>query len=87
MTEWTITAKTIYCEAVDDEVTLLVNRDGTANCTSYDKYGSPDRSTAGLLKNKGRQAGRKLACTGPECRCLIEYREELLGERDMAGKK
>jgi len=87
MAEWTITAKTIYCDAVEDEVTLLVNGDGTWNCTSYDKYGSPDKATARLLKNRGRQSGRKLACTGPECHRLIAYRDELLDERDMAGKK
>jgi hypothetical protein len=40
MVDWEITATTIYCKAVDDEVTLLVSADGTCRCTGRQKYAS-----------------------------------------------
>ena len=35
MVDWQVTATTIYCDAVDDDVTLLVYKDGSAKCTGY----------------------------------------------------
>jgi hypothetical protein len=32
MVDWQITAATIYCDDVDDEVTVIVNRDGSVRC-------------------------------------------------------
>ena len=38
MVDWELTAKTVYCESTDDEVTLLVSADGTYRCTGCEKY-------------------------------------------------
>jgi hypothetical protein len=37
MVDWQITAKTIYCEAVKEEVTIIIKKDWSANCTGSDK--------------------------------------------------
>jgi hypothetical protein len=85
MADWVITATTIYCDAIDDEVTLLINRDGTSKCTGYNKYGKPDRATARAIKVKGKQLGKQLACEGLECYRVTQYRDKLLTEE--AGAK
>ena len=40
MPEWEITATTVRCDTVDDEVTILVNRDATATCTGHARRGA-----------------------------------------------
>ena len=87
MPDWMMTATTIYCEAVDDEVTLIVNGDGTARCTAYNKYGRPSRETARLVRARGKRLGRQLACVGPECARLLQYRDRLLAESGEKGAK
>jgi len=37
MVDWQITAATFRCETVNEEITLLVNKDWTVKCTSYMK--------------------------------------------------
>ena len=58
MVDWQVTAKTIYCDNVDDEVTILVYKDWSANCNGFDKYhpeSSPTKETKKLLKGKSQQ--------------------------------
>ena len=74
MVDWQVTATTIYCDAVADEVTVLVYRDGQATCTGYAKYGD----AAPEAKNKNR-------CSGFECHRVSQYREKLFGEADEKG--
>ncbi len=85
MVNWQVTATTIYCDAVDDEVTLLVYKDGSAKCTAYTKYGKPDKGTLNLLKKKSNQLKRHLECEGPECRWVIQYRDKLFAEEAKKG--
>jgi len=80
MTDWQITATTIFCEAVDDEVTVMVHRDGTVKCTGCRKYAAPSAETARLLREKGRKLHRELACAGTGCALVTAYREKLLAE-------
>jgi len=80
MVNWQITATTIYCDAVDDEVTLLVHKDWTTECIGFKKYGKPSGETSRLLKRKGKQLKRRLECEGPECSRVIRYKEKLLAE-------
>ncbi len=84
MTDWQTTATTIYCEAVDDEVTFIVKRDWAARCVSYNRYGVPDKDTGRLLKAKETTTGRKLACEGPECHRLRVYLGKL--QKEESGK-
>lgn len=80
MADWQVTAATIYCDDVDDEVTVIVQRDGLARCVGFARYGEPDKNTAELLKQKSRRLDRQLKCTGPECHRVVQYRERLFAE-------
>jgi hypothetical protein len=81
MADWQITATTIYCDAVDDEVTLIVHHDGTVACTGHQKYFQPDKRTAKEVRRKNRLSGKILACEGLECSRVVKYRNSLLGEK------
>jgi len=85
MVHWQVTATTIYCDAVDDEVTLLVGKDWSAKCTGYQKYGEPSKEMLNLLKRKSKQLKRRLECAGPECSRVTQYKEKLLTEETDKG--
>ena len=81
MIDWQVTATTIYCDAVDDEVTLLVYKDGSTQCTGYARYGQSDKEARKLLHKRSKQLKRKLECEGPECYRVIQYRDKLFSEK------
>jgi hypothetical protein len=80
MVEWELTATTVYCDAVDDEVTLLISADGTCRCTGHDKYGRPGKELVRSMKQRGRRLGRTLGCPADVCAVIQRYRREMLGE-------
>jgi hypothetical protein len=87
MTNWMITATTIYCDSVEDEVTLMVKSDGTVQCTGYNRYSKPTRETTRLMKIKSKQADKKLVCEGLECSRVTQYRDRLMaGEGEGTGR-
>jgi len=77
---WSVTATTIYCDAVDDEVTVLVYKDGSVKCTGFRKYTQPSQTTARQIKAKSRRTKRTLACEGELCARVIQYRDKLFAE-------
>jgi hypothetical protein len=79
MVDWQVTATTIYCDAVDDEVTIIVYKDWSTRCTGYGKYvENLDKETAKMLKRKAKGLGRNLRCEGPlDCRASV-YRDSLV---------
>jgi hypothetical protein len=81
---WSVTATTIYCEAVDDEVTLLVYKNGTSQCASSKKYINPDKTTARKLKEKNKKLGCELRCEGESCSRHRQYRDKLFAEEGPA---
>ncbi len=85
MVNWQVTGTTIYCDDVDDEVTILVYKDWSVKCTGYKEYGKPSKDTTNLLKKKSRQLKRRLECAGPECHRAIQYKEKLLSEEAKKG--
>ena len=80
MVGWQVTAKTIYCDAVDDEVTLLIYKDGKAHCTGCKKYDDPSAITAGIIKRKTRRLKRPIKCEGEGCFRFTQYKEKILRE-------
>ena len=46
MVNWQITAKTIYCESAAEEVTIIIKKDWSVQCTGYRKIqeGAPKRT-------------------------------------------
>ena len=80
MADWILTATTIYCDAIDDEVTLIIDKDGMLKCTGYTKYGKPDKEAARSVKAKSKRLGKQLRCEGLECHRAIQYRNKLSAE-------
>jgi hypothetical protein len=82
--DWQVTATTIYCDAVDDDVTIMVYKDWTTRCTGYEKYsGNLNQETAKMLKKKAKRLGRNLRCEGPLDCGATDYRDKLAA-RDKA---
>jgi hypothetical protein len=77
---WQVTATTLHCDAVHDEVTLLVYKDGSVKCTGYAKYGGSDEAGIGPSTRKGGLSKQLRECEGPLCHRMIEYRERLFSE-------
>ncbi len=85
MVDWQITATTIYCDAVDDDVTLIVDKDWNVVCTGFKKYSEKlDKATAKTLKQKSRQLGKILSCEGPFDFRVTNYRDKLKSQ-EKAG--
>jgi len=84
--DWQVTATSIYCDAVDDDVTIMVYKDWSIKCTGYKKYGENIKggATKGLKRRKW--LGRKLKCEGLECSRVIGYKEKLFAEEEAKAK-
>jgi hypothetical protein len=82
MGDWQVTATTIYCDAVDDDVTIIVYPDWTTRCTGFFKY-SAESGNPKLLSNKSKESKRLLKCEGPLDHRVTGYRDKL--EKEEAG--
>jgi hypothetical protein len=80
MVNWQVTATTIYCDAVDEEVTVMVYGDMSVKCTGYAKFGQPVAQMLDVLKKKSRQLNRSLGCEGQECHRVIQYKKKLMAK-------
>jgi hypothetical protein len=79
MVDWQVTATTIYCDAVDDEVTIMVYKDWSAKCTGVRKYSESREEQLNLVK-KSLRLRRALECEGVQCTRIIEYKQKLRDE-------
>jgi hypothetical protein len=82
MINWQITAKTIFCEAVDDEVTVLVNKDGSVRCTGCRKYEQPNDITRALVREKKRRLKRSVKCEGEGCARVTGYKNQIMADNE-----
>ncbi|MBN1191509.1 MAG: hypothetical protein JXA46_17265 [Dehalococcoidales bacterium] len=80
MSDWKITAKTIFCNAVDDEVTLLLHRNGDIHCTGFKKYNEPNEITLALIKSKTSLSKKPIKCEGEGCPRVVGYKEQIIAE-------
>jgi hypothetical protein len=80
MSNWQTTAKTIFCDAVDDEVTVMIYKDNSARCTGCKKYTEPNDITRKLVSNKNQQHKRALKCEGEGCPRVTGYKASILAE-------
>lgn len=78
MVNWQITATTVRCDAVDDEVTLLVYKDWTVKCTGYNKYKRDANNEGRGIKASPR---RGTGCAGTQCPLAVQYRQKLQAEQ------
>jgi hypothetical protein len=82
--DWQLTATTIKCDAVDDEITIMVYPDGSVKCASYPKYDSTNKKSLADMEKKAKKMGLTLKCEGPLCRRITDYRDKLMAEEDNA---
>ena len=79
--EWQLIATSIYCDAIDDDVTIIVNKDWTTRCTGYKQYvENITKEVALMLKKKSKKLGRELRCEGPLDYRVTNYRDKLISE-------
>jgi hypothetical protein len=81
MVDWELTATTIYCDDVDDEVTIIVQGNGTVKCTGSQKYAVTNKQAQKELKKKSQKAGKVLLCKDTVCQKLPKYRDELMQKK------
>jgi hypothetical protein len=84
MLGWQTTETTSYCDAVGDEVTIVVYKDWSVKCTGYEKYVGSSGDKTNLLKKRSRQLKRQLKCVGLGCDRVVQYKGKLLSQE--AGK-
>jgi len=74
MVNWQITAKTIYCESAGEEVTILIKKDWSVQCTGYldRQEGSPNR------------VYEPVECEGLNCVKINQYLEQLKAEEGLS---
>jgi hypothetical protein len=80
MTDWQTTAKTIFCDAVDDEVTILISRDFSVHCTGCRKYSELNDITRKIIQEKKSKLKRAPKCEGENCPRVTGYKEKLTAE-------
>ena len=85
MVDWQVTATTIHCDAVDDEVTIMVYKDWSAECTGVRKYTGSREEQFNLVK-KSLQLRRELVCEGVGCTRIIEYQQKLRNEEALKNQ-
>ena len=71
MTDWKMTATTISCDDMNDEVTIMVYKDGKTRCTGYDLF---IKLNAGVLTD--------IECHSPVCHRVAAYKEKLFAEEE-----
>ena len=87
MVDWEVTAMTIYCDAVDDDVTVMVYGDWATKCTGYKQYvENLTKERAKMLRRKSKRLGRDLRCEGPLDYRVTNYRDKLLAEEETVAK-
>lgn len=76
---WQVTATTIYCDEVDEYVTIMVYKDWSSKCTWGAKYKDAVGSIAGR-KLPGKIKNKIGKCHGAGCKNITDYRDKLKKE-------
>jgi hypothetical protein len=74
---WQITAITIHCDCIADDVTIMVDKDWTTRCAWYRRY---KHNAPGDRKQKFDKTVKLMIakCLGPECPLALKYRDRLI---------
>jgi len=86
MVDWQITATTFVCNAVAEEVTIMVYPDWKVRCTGLEKYTKNRKSELDLLK-RSLSLRKTLECKGLDCPSIIEYKLKLQDEEARRAKR
>ena len=81
MVDWQVTAATIYCDAVDADVTIMVYKDWSTKCAICEDYGEEITKDIGkTVKKKRKKLSIELKCEGKVCCRVTEYKDKLFAE-------
>ena len=82
MSDWQVTAATIHCEAVADDVTIIVYPDWSTKCSGLVKYTS-DRDASIALVKRSLKLRQSLDCLEAGCTYISEYVARLRSEETV----
>ena len=73
MVNWQITAKTIYCDSAGEEVTIIIKKDWSIQCTGFrdSQEGSASRTYT------------PIECEGLDCARVKQYLDQLKAEEGL----
>jgi len=78
MIDWQVTAVTINCPAVAEEVTIVVKNDWSATCTGCEIINS--REARIEMLRRSIKLKRALSCKGIQCQQVTDYVQKLKDE-------
>ena len=79
MVDWQVTAITIECRAVAEEVTIVVKNDWSAQCSGFGKYAASRKASIELTK-RSLNMRRVLECKGIQCPQITAYIQKVQSE-------
>lgn len=85
MTDWQVTAATIHCDAVGEDVTIIVYPDWSTKCTGLVKYTTSRDARFNLVK-RSLELRLSLDCQQADCARIPEYVEKLKSEEAGRGR-
>jgi len=81
MSSWQVTATTIHCEWVGEDVTVMIYKNGSAKCTGQSKFFETiAKGKSKLVEGKGNKVDLKLKCIYPSICGLTNYKDKILAE-------
>jgi len=82
MVDWKVTANSINCQAVAEEVTIIVNRDWSVKCSGCDKLKTSRQAQLRMIE-RSMNLRRSLECRGLQCDRITEYIRKLKSEEPL----
>lgn len=81
--DWQVTATSMYCDFIDDFVTIIVNNDWSIKCCWYNQHNRR------VIDDKRPKFDKKISlkmekCRGPQCIFAINYLDKLRKEEHGA---
>ena len=80
--EWKVTAATVNCPAVADEVTVIVKSDWSVSCSGFDKLKTSRRAQLQMVE-RSLDLKRTLDCKGMQCKQISDYLDKLRAEANL----
>jgi hypothetical protein len=80
--DWKVTAATIDCPAVADEVTVIVKSDWSVSCSGFDRLKTSRRAQLQMVE-RSLDLKRTLDCKGMQCRQITDYLDKLRAEANQ----
>jgi hypothetical protein len=78
MTDWQMTATTIFCDDIGEEVTIMVYKDGKTRCTGYDLFTKLNADV------KSKKVSSDIECHGPVCRRVASIKISFFRKKKAA---